>query len=101
MCGSPSSLPTTVPAWRWSTPSKRHHFASTRKLTPCVFWRVYVPWPARWRWRRTPFRRAQLAIDCIAVKPTVRSIITITLPISFANSARSYISSIVAAVTFM
>jgi hypothetical protein len=32
--GSPSSLPTTVPAWIWSTPSRRHHFAMTRKLTP-------------------------------------------------------------------
>ena len=49
----------------------------------------------------TPFRRAHFAIDCMAVNPTVRSIITITLPICLAKSARSYMSSIVAAVTFM
>ena len=48
----------------------------------------------------TPFRRAHRDIDVIAVKPTVRSIMTMTLPISLANSARSYISSIEAAVTF-
>ena len=47
----------------------------------------------------TPLRRAHWDMDCIAVKPTVRSIITITLPSSLANSARSYISSIVPAVT--
>ena len=35
-----SPVPTTVPAWMWSTPSIRHHFAITRKLTPWVFWRV-------------------------------------------------------------
>ncbi len=73
--------------------------ARTRKLTPWFFCRVNVLWPARWRWRRTPLRRAQRDIEAIAVKPTVRSIITITLPSSRANSARSYISSIVAAVT--
>jgi hypothetical protein len=48
-----------------------------------------------------PLRRAHLDIDCIAVKPTVRSIMMITLPISLANSARSYMSSIVAPVTFI
>ena len=44
-------------------------------------------------------RLAHLAIDWIAVYPTVRSTMTITLPSSLANSARSYMSSIVAAVT--
>ena len=48
-----------------------------------------------------PFLRAHLDIDCMAVKPIVRSIMMMTLPISFAKSARSYMSSIVAAVTFM
>jgi len=38
--GSPSSLPTAVPAWMWSTPARRIHLAMTRKLTPWVFWRV-------------------------------------------------------------
>ena len=47
-----------------------------------------------------PFLRAQCDMDCMAVKPMVRSIITTTLPSSLANSARSYISSTVAAVTF-
>ena len=45
--------------------------------------------------------RHHRAIEVSAVKPTVRSTITITLPMSRANSARSYISSIDAAVTFM
>jgi len=67
IAGSPSSLPTTVPAWMWSTPSRRHHFAITRKDTPCVFWRVYVPWPARWRCRIMPLARAQFDIEDIAV----------------------------------
>jgi hypothetical protein len=44
--------------------------------------------------------RAHFDIDCIAVNPIVRSIMMITLPSSLANSARSYISSMVAAVTF-
>lgn len=44
--------------------------------------------------------RAHLAIDWIAVYLITRSIITITDPSDFANSARAYISSIVPAVTF-
>ena len=47
----------------------------------------------------TPFRRAHLDMECIAVYPTVRSIMTMTLPRSRAKSARSYMSSMVAAVT--
>jgi len=47
----------------------------------------------------TPFLRAQCDIDVMAVKPIVRSIITMTLPRSRANSARSYICSMLAAVT--
>ena len=43
-----------------------------------------------------PLARAHLDMDCIAVKPTVRSIMMMTVPISFANSARSYMSSMVA-----
>jgi hypothetical protein len=38
--GSPSSLPTTVPAWMWSTPAMRIHFAITRNETPWFFCRV-------------------------------------------------------------
>ena len=45
--------------------------------------------------------RHHFDIDVIAVKPTVRSIMMIGEPISLANSARSYMSSIVPAVTFM
>ena len=47
----------------------------------------------------TPLLRAQRDIECIAVYPTVRSIMTTTLPSSLAKSARSYMSSMVAAVT--
>ena len=42
------------PAWMWSTPISRHHFASTRNETPWLFWRVYVLWPARCRCSSTP-----------------------------------------------
>ena len=83
----------------WSTPISRHHFAMTRKLTPWVFCRVYVEWPARWRWSSTELSRAHVAIDWIAVYPIVRSIMTIVEPSSLASSARRYISSIVPAVT--
>ena len=67
MRGSPSSLPTTVPAWMWSTPASRIHLAMTRKLTPCVFCRVYVPWPARCRCRIMSCLRAQCDMLWMAV----------------------------------
>jgi hypothetical protein len=38
-------------------------------------------------------------MDWIAVKPMVRSIMMMTVPSSLAKAARSYMSSIVAAVT--
>ncbi len=44
--------------------------------------------------------RAHFDIEPIAVNPIVRSIMMITDPSSLANSARSYICSMVAAVTF-
>jgi hypothetical protein len=40
LIGSPSSLPTTVPAWMWSTPARRIHLAITRNEMPWLFWRV-------------------------------------------------------------
>ena len=45
------------------------------------------------------FLRHQFDIDWIAVQPMTRSIITMLEPSSFAKSARSYMSSIVAPVT--
>jgi hypothetical protein len=45
--------------------------------------------------------RHHFDIDVIAVNPIVRSIMMIGEPIALANSARSYMSSIDPAVTFM
>ena len=56
---------------------------------------------ARWMWSSMPLRRHQLASDVLAVKPAVRkSCMMIGMPSSLANSARSYMSSTVGAVTF-
>jgi hypothetical protein len=46
------------------------------------------------------FLRHQFAIALDAVQPITRSTMITTLPSSLANSARSYMSSMVAAVTF-
>ena len=46
------------------------------------------------------FLRHQLAMLWMAVQPITRSTMTTTLPRSLANWARSYMSSIVAAVMF-
>ena len=46
------------------------------------------------------FVRHQFDMLWMQVQPTIRSIITITLPSSLASSARSYMSSMVAAVMF-
>ena len=47
-----------------------------------------------------PFLRHHFDIEVIAVKPIVKSIITMIEPSSFANSARSYICSMSPAVMF-
>ncbi|TPW15727.1 MAG: hypothetical protein FD127_556 [Acidimicrobiaceae bacterium] len=63
-----------------------------RSSTACI---------ARWMWSSIPLRRHQLASEVLALKPAVRkSCMMIGMSRCLANSARSYMSSTVGAVTF-